>query len=75
MSRMETNSWHYLKADLDEEQRCAGELHERLPDAAEFADVTELLATIERDGRRHRAEVRDMLARSHPQAVWPSSYG
>lgn len=32
----ETNSWHYLKTDLDEEERCAGELHERLSAAEEF---------------------------------------
>jgi rubrerythrin len=67
----EPNSWHYLKTDLDEEQRCAGELHEGLSAAAEFAGVIELLASIERDGSRHRAEIREMLARSDPQAVGP----
>lgn len=69
----EPNSWYYLKTDLDEEQRCAGELHEGLSAAPEFADVIELLASIERDGSRHRAEIRDMLARSDPQAVGPSA--
>ena len=69
----ESNSWHYLKTDLDEEQRCAGELHEGLSGAPEFADVIELLTSIERDGSRHRAEIRDMLARSDPQAVGPSA--
>jgi rubrerythrin len=65
----EPNSWSYLRTDLEEEQRCAGEL---VGDPAvlggEFGEVAELLDQIDKDGRRHRAELRDMLARSDPQA-------
>lgn len=66
----EQNSWYYLRTDLEEEQRCAGELEADLPVLrAEYHDVAELLKRIERDGRRHRAIIRDMLARSDPQAA------
>lgn len=66
----EQNSWSYLRTDLDEELRCAGELEADLsPISAEFPAVAELLRRVERDGRRHRAELRDMLARSDPQAA------
>ena len=68
----EQNSWHYLRTDLEEEQRCAGELEGDLPMLnAEFPDVAQLLGHIESDGKRHRAQIRDMLARSDPQASSP----
>jgi rubrerythrin len=68
----ETNSWHYLRTDLEEEQRCAGELHEVLPGLSrEFPDVVELIERIEDDGKKHRAQLREMLARSDPQSLGP----
>ena len=69
----EANAWHYLRTDLEEEDRCAGELHTDLPRLrAGFPDVAELLEHIETDGKRHRARLRDMLARSDPQASSPA---
>ena len=69
----EQNSWFYLKTDLDEEQRCAGELENALPALRdEFPDVGKLLERIDRDGKRHRAQIRDMLARSDPQSAGPT---
>lgn len=65
----EPNSWCYLRTDLEEERRCAGELEGDLPMlTAEFPDVAQLLGRIESDGQRHRAQIRGMLARSDPQA-------
>ena len=66
----EQNSWSYLQADLEEEQRGAGELEADLAAInKEFPDVVELLRRIEDDARVHRAALRDMLARSDPQAA------
>jgi rubrerythrin len=68
----ETNSWHYLRTDLEEEHRCIGELYEDLPDVStEFPEIAEVLERIENDGSRHRAQLRDMLARSDPQLAGP----
>lgn len=66
----EPNSWYYLRTDLEEERRCAGEIEAALPTLRrDYPRVAELLDRIERDGRHHRAKVRDMLARSDPQAA------
>jgi hypothetical protein len=35
----------------------------------EYPDVAELLGQIESDGEQHRSRIRDMLARSDPQAA------
>ena len=68
----EPNSWHYLRSALEEEQRAADDMRDDLPMiAAEFPDIAELLKRIERDGKRHRAQLRDMLARSDPQSLGP----
>jgi len=68
----EQNSWYYIKADLEEEQRGADELQDQLPAvAADFPDIAELLERIESDGKRHRAQLRDMLVRSDPQSLGP----
>jgi rubrerythrin len=68
----EQNSWSYLRTDLEEERRCAGGSKEDLPAlSGEFPEIAELLEHIESDGRRHRAQIRDMLARSDPQASCP----
>jgi rubrerythrin len=69
----EQTSWYYLRTDLEEEQRNAGELQEQLPRlSSEFPEIAELLARIENDGKRHRAQLRDMLARSDPQSLGPA---
>jgi rubrerythrin len=69
----ESNSWHYLRTDLEEEQRCAEELHEDRPAfSSEFPDVVELIESIEEEGKKHRAQLRDMIARTDPQALWPA---
>lgn len=66
----EPNSWFYLRADLEEEQRCATESRDDLPTLGdEFPDIVNLLERIESDCKRHRAQLRDMLARSDPQAA------
>jgi hypothetical protein len=58
---------------LEEEQRCAEELHEDRPAiSGEFPDVVELIESIEEEGKKHRAQLRDMIARSDPQALWPA---
>lgn len=69
----ETNSWQYLRTDLEEEQRCAGDLHEDLPGlSGEFPEIAKLLERIEEEGKSHRAQLRDMIARSDPQSLWPA---
>lgn len=69
----EQNSWCYLRTDLEEEQRCAGELKNDLPALSEeFSEIAVLLERIESDGRRHRAQLREMLARSDAQAAGPA---
>lgn len=66
----EANAWHYLRTDLEEEDRCAGELHRDLARLrANFPDVAELLEGVETDGERHRVRLRDMISRSDPQAA------
>ena len=66
----EQNSWFYLRTDLEEERRCCGELQNNLSAINDdFPETAALLKIIENDGKRHRAEIRDMLARSDPQSV------
>ena len=65
----EQNSWFYLRTDLEEERRCCGELQDDLSAINdEFPETAALLNIIENDGKRHRAGIRDMLARSDPQS-------
>ena len=69
----EPNSWYYLRTDLEEEQRCAGELSNNLPELrGSFPEIAELLQSIDKDGKRHRAQLRDMLARSDSQSSGPA---
>lgn len=61
------NSWEVLRAALEDESRCAGELLEhaaRLQD--EYPDVADLLRRIYQDEQRHRDEIQEMLMRSDP---------
>ena len=68
-SAVEHNSWQYLLADLDEEKHCSAELIEQMQTVrGEMPDVAEMLERIYEDGEKHRAEIRDMLMRSDPQA-------
>lgn len=65
----EHNSWQYLLVDLDEEKHCSEELIEQMQTVRdELPDVAEMLERIYEDGEKHRAEIRDMLMRSDPQA-------
>lgn len=68
----EQNSWHYIKTDLEEAERGADDLQDDLPAvAAAFPDIAELFERIGSDGKKHRVQLRDMLARSDPQSLGP----
>ena len=65
----EKSSWQYLLAALDEEKHCSAELIERMQTVREeLPDIARVLERIYEDGEKHRAEIRDMLMRSDPQA-------
>jgi rubrerythrin len=65
------NSWQLLLEDLEEERVCAAELEtEMIRIESEYPAVGELLRHIDGDERKHRDEIRDMLMRSDPQALW-----
>jgi hypothetical protein len=71
--RSEQNSWFYLRAGLEEERRCCGELQNDLPPfTTSLRKTAELLKRIESDGSKHRTEIRDMLARTDPQSFGSS---
>jgi ferritin-like protein len=66
----EANSWFYLRTDLDEEQRCVGELKDAMPLLrSEFSEIAVLLEKIDNDSKRHRAQLREMLARTDSHAM------
>lgn len=68
----EKNSWQYLLADMEAERQCAADLEEEIREIQpELPAVAEMLDRIHEDGKRHRKEIRDMLMRSDPQALWP----
>jgi rubrerythrin len=61
------NSWEVLRAALEDESRCAGELLEHAARLeGDFPQVAELLRSIYEDEQRHRDEIQDMLMRSDP---------
>ncbi len=64
------NNWHNLLADLEEHRLSAAELLDHVyylrPGHPEIADM---FLSISRDGEKHRAEIREMLMRSDPQAL------
>lgn len=69
----ERNSWQYLLDDLEEERQCAAELEtEMLSVESDYPDIMELLRRIDEEERKHRDEIREMLMRSDPQALWPA---
>ena len=66
-----STSWQLLLRDLEQERVCAAELEtEMIRIESEYPAVGELLRHIDRDERKHRDEIRDMLMRSDPQALW-----
>lgn len=69
----EENCWLYLRTDLEEEERCAGEfLIDNLPALRAFPEIADLFARLERDSEAHQLELREMMARSDPQSVEPA---
>jgi bacterioferritin (cytochrome b1) len=65
------NSWRYLRDDLEEERRCGAELEEEVLMIQEkYPAVSELLSRIAAEEHRHRDEIRSMLMRSDPQALY-----
>ncbi|HEY7317160.1 MAG TPA: ferritin-like domain-containing protein [Candidatus Binatia bacterium] len=72
-SAVEKNSWQYLLDDLEEERRCSADLEtEILCIESDYPDLAELLRRIDEEERKHRGEIREMLMRSDPQALWPA---
>jgi rubrerythrin len=66
----EDNSWSYLRTDLQEEQRCNGELHDEMPAiGSHFPDVRELLDRMDGESAGHRALLRAMLAQTVPEPL------
>lgn len=71
--RSEKNSWEYLLAELDEQQRDAAELLLQARQlGAEVPGVTTMLERILEDGKAQRDSIRDMLMKSDPQSLWPA---
>ncbi|MBI2368079.1 MAG: hypothetical protein HYV01_24160 [Deltaproteobacteria bacterium] len=69
----EKNSWQYLMADMEAERRCADELLDQIREIQpELPGVGEVLERIYEEGKKHRREIREMLMRSDPQALWPA---
>jgi rubrerythrin len=72
-STVEKNSWQYLLDDLEEERSCAADLEtDMLTIECDYPDIAELLRRIDEEERKHRDEIREMLMRSDPQALWPA---
>ena len=62
-----TNGWQTLLAELQEQQRSAAKLWERLPRIqSEFPEIADFLRRVYEAGGRHRSELTDMLMRSDP---------
>jgi bacterioferritin (cytochrome b1) len=67
------NSWQYLLGDLEEEKHCSDDLIEIMQTVRdELPDIAAMLERIYEDSERHSSEIRDMLARSDPQSIWPA---
>ena len=73
VSSVEKNSWQYLLEDLEEERRCSADLEsDMLGIEGDYPDIAELLQRIDDEERQHREQIREMLMRSDPQALWPA---
>lgn len=68
----EDSGWDYLRTDLKEEQRCAGELSDLATIRIEFPEVAELLERMDADSKDHRARLRLMMRCSVPQPLTPN---
>ena len=69
----EENTWDYLRTDLQEEDRCDGELKENLSALrGEFPEIAELLDRLESDGERHRRQIRELMVQCEPESVGPN---
>ncbi|HXG52444.1 MAG TPA: ferritin-like domain-containing protein [candidate division Zixibacteria bacterium] len=67
------NSWQYLLLDLEEEGRCGARLQDEIRTLEpELPEIGGLLDRIRKDDEKHRQEIREMLMRSDPQALWPA---
>jgi rubrerythrin len=70
---IERNSWQYLLEDLEQERKCSAELETNvLTIESDYADIADLLQHSDEEEHRHRDEIREMLMRSDPQALWPA---
>ena len=69
----ERNSWQYLLEDLEQERKCSADLEtDMLAIGSDYADIVDLLQRIDEEEHKHRDEIREMLMRSDPQALWPA---
>ena len=65
------NSWEFLLEDLEDENRCAGELLEQAMHLeADFPAIADMLRRIYEEEQKHRNEIREMLMRSDPLSVY-----
>ncbi len=70
-SSTERNSWQYLLEDLEQEGKCSADLEtDMLTIESDYPDIVDLLQRIDAEERKHRDEIREMLMRSDPQALW-----
>jgi hypothetical protein len=68
-----SNSWQYLLEDLEQERKCSADLEtDILTIGSDYADIAGLLQRIDEKEHRHRDEIREMLMRRDPQALWPA---
>ena len=68
-----SNSWQYLLEDLEQERKCSADLEtDMLTIESDYADIVDFLQRIDAEERKHRDEIREMLMRSDPQALWPA---
>lgn len=64
------NSWELLRADLEDETRCTGELLEHAARLeSDYPAVAEMLRRIHGEEQKHRDEIREMLMRSDPLSM------
>ncbi|MBI2363763.1 MAG: hypothetical protein HYV01_01995, partial [Deltaproteobacteria bacterium] len=58
---------------MEAERRCADELLDKIREIQpELPGVGEVLERMYEEGKKHRREIREMLMRSDPQALWPA---
>ncbi len=68
----EQNRWFYLRTDLEEEERCGGELWDDLGLVRGRApEIARVLERIDEDCKKHWLRLRAMLADSDPLSAGP----